>query len=307
MGRYVVRRLLQMIPVFFGVTFLLFLLMSVLGDPLNALTPAQRQNPAYTEYLTQEFNLDDPVIVQYLKYIWGILHGDFGTTFSGQSVSEIVIARMPVTITLALTAVLFEVVIGISVGIYAALKRGKWFDNLSLALALVLIAIPLFVLGFVLQWVFGVKLGWVAPSGISQGWPTSYILPAFVLASGSLAYVLRLTRQSLLETFNMDFMRTAKAKGLPQRTILRKYGLRNSLIPVVTFLGIELGTLMGGAVVTEGIFNIPGIGQQLYNSIRQNETVVVVGISTILVIVYLLTSLAVDVLYAVLDPRIRYE
>lgn len=307
MGRYVIRRLLQMIPVFFGTTFLLFLLMSVLGNPLNSLTPAQRQNPAYLEYLTTQFNLDDPVVVQYLKYIWGILHGDFGTTFSGESVSEIVLERMPVTITLAVTAIIIEVVLGISIGIYAALKRGKFFDNMSLALALVLIAIPLFVLGFVLQWVFGVKLGWVAPSGISQGWPTSYILPAFVLAAGSLAYVLRLTRQSLLETFNMDFMRTAKAKGLPNRTILRKYALRNSLIPVVTFLGIELGTLMGGAVVTEGIFNIPGIGQQLFSSIRQNETVVVVGISTILVIVYLLTSLAVDILYGVLDPRIRYE
>lgn len=307
MGRYVIRRLLQMIPVFFGTTFLLFLLMSVLGNPLNALTPAQRQNPAYMEYLTEQFNLDDPVVVQYLKYIWNILHGDFGTTFSGQSVTEIVLQRMPVTITLAVTAIIIEIILGISIGIYAALKRGKFFDNMSLALALILIAIPLFVLGFVLQWVFGVKLGWVAPSGISQGWPTSYILPAFVLAAGSLAYVLRLTRQSLLETFNMDFMRTAKAKGLPARTVLRKYGLRNSLIPVVTFLGIELGTLMGGAVVTEGIFNIPGIGQQLYSSIRQNETVVVVGISTILVIVYLLTSLAVDILYGVLDPRIRYE
>lgn len=307
MGRYVIRRLLQMIPVFIGTTFLLFLLMSVLGNPLNTLTPAQRRNPAYMEYLTEQFNLDDPVVVQYLKYMWGILHGDFGETFGGQSVIGIVIDRFPVTVTLALTAIAFEIVLGISIGVYAALKRGKFFDNMSLALALVLIAIPLFVLGFTLQWVFGVKLGWVKPAGISEGWPTSYILPAFVLAAGSLAYVLRLTRQSLLETFNMDFMRTAKAKGLPGRTILRKYGLRNSLIPVVTFLGIELGTLMGGAVVTEGIFNIPGIGQQLYTSIRQQETVVVVGISTILVLVYLLSSLAVDVLYAVLDPRIRYE
>ncbi len=307
MGRYVIRRLLQMIPVFFGTTFLLFLLMSVVGNPLNALTPAQKQNPAYIAYLTEQFNLDDPVIVQYLKYIGGILQGNFGQTFGGQSVWDIVVQRFPVTLTLAVTAIIIEIVLGISIGVYAALKRGKFFDNMSLALALILIAIPLFVLGFVLQWVFGVKLGWVAPSGISQGWPTSYILPAFVLAAGSLAYVLRLTRQSLLETFNLDFMRTAKAKGLPNRTILRKYGLRNSLIPVVTFLGIELGTLMGGAVVTEGIFNIPGIGQQLYTSIRQDETVVVVGISTILVIVYLLTSLIVDVLYAVLDPRIRYE
>ncbi len=307
MGRYVVRRLLQMIPVFFGSTFLIYFLMNALGDPLNTLSPQQRQNPAYMEYLTQSFNLDDPFIVQYLKYIWGVLHGDFGTTFSGESVWSIVVERFPVTFLLAVTAVAIEIVLGISIGIYAALKRGKWFDNVSLAVALVFIAIPLFVLGFTLQWLFGIKLGWVAPSGIAQGWPKSYIIPAFVLAAGSLAYVLRLTRQSLLETFNMDFMRTAKAKGLPSRTILRKYGLRNSLIPVVTFLGIELGTLMGGAVITEGIFNIPGIGQQLYTSIRQQEAVVVVGITTLLIIVYMLSSLLVDVLYAVLDPRIRYE
>ncbi|MGV1036149.1 MAG: ABC transporter permease [Candidatus Nanopelagicales bacterium] len=307
MGRYVIRRLLQMIPVFFGTTFLLFILMSVVGNPLNALTPAQRQNPAYIAYLTEQFNLNDPIIIRYFKYIGGIFTGDFGTTFSGQSVSGIIIERFPVTATLAVTAIIIEIVLGITVGVIAARRRGTWFDSTSLAVALILIAIPLFVLGFVLQWLFGIKLGWVAPSGISEGWPISYIIPAFVLAAGSLAYVLRLTRQSLLETMNADFMRTAKAKGLPPRTILRKYGLRNSLIPVVTFLGIELGTLMGGAVVTEGIFNIPGIGQALFSAIRQQDTVVVVGIGTVLVIVYLLSSLLVDVLYAVLDPRIRYE
>lgn len=307
MGRYVIRRLLQLIPVFFGATFLIYFLMNALGDPLNTLSPQQRQNPAYMAYLAEEFNLNDPFIVQYLKYIGGVLTGNFGTTFTGESVGEIVITRIPVTATLAGTAVVLEIVLGISIGVIAALRRGKFFDNASLALALLFIAIPTFVLAFTLQWLFGVKLGWIAPSGISAGWPTAYIVPAFVLAAGSLAYVLRLTRQSLLETFNADFMRTAKAKGLPSWTILRKYGLRNSLIPVVTFLGIEFGTLMGGAVVTEGIFNIPGIGQQLFTSIRQQEAVVVVGITTLLIIIYMLTSLLVDILYAVLDPRIRYE
>ena len=151
------------------------------------------------------------------------------------------------------------------------------------------------------------KLGWVAPAGIQDGWPKSYIVPAAVLASLSLAYALRLTRQSLLEAFNSDYVRTAKAKGLPPGTVLRKYSLRNSLIPVVTFLGADLATLMGGAVITEGIFNIPGIGQQLYQSIRLHESVVVVGIVTVLVIIYLFANLIVDLLYGVLDPRIRYE
>ncbi len=307
MGRYIARRLLQLIPVFFGATFIIYFLMNALGNPLNTLSPQQRRNPAYLEYLSESFNLDDPFIVQYLKYIWGVLHGDLGTTFSGESVASIVAERFPVTVTLALTAVAIEIVLGISIGVFVAVRRGSFLDDMSLVVALVLIAIPLFVLGFTLQWLFGVKLGWVAPSGISQGWPTSYLIPAFVLAAGSLAYVLRLTRQSVIETSSLDFMRTARAKGLPTRTILRKYGLRNSLIPVVTFLGIEVGTLMGGAVITEGIFNIPGIGQQLYTSILQREAVVVVGITTLLVIVYMLTSLVVDVLYAALDPRIRYE
>ena len=129
MGRYVIRRLIQMIPVFFGTTLLLFLLMSVVGNPLNALTPAQKQNPAYIAYLNEQFNLDDPVIVQYFKYIWNVLHGDFGQTFGGQSVWDIVVQRFPVTVTLAVTAVVIEIVLGISIGIYAAIKKGKWFDN----------------------------------------------------------------------------------------------------------------------------------------------------------------------------------
>jgi peptide/nickel transport system permease protein/oligopeptide transport system permease protein len=159
----------------------------------------------------------------------------------------------------------------------------------------------------VAQYIFGVKLGWFPPAGIAQGWPQSYIMPAGVLAAMSLAYVLRLTRYKLLETAGADYMRTAKAKGLTQGRILRRYSLRNSLIPVVTFLGADLGALFGGAVVTEGIFNLPGVGQQLYASIRLQETAVVVGFVTIIVLIFLLMSLLVDVLYALLDPRIRYE
>lgn len=307
MGRYVIRRLLQMIPVFFGVTFVMYFLMFALGDPLANLSAGKQKNPAYEAFLTEQFNLDDPFIVQYLKYLQGILTGDFGTTFVGKSVTDIFMERWPVTLTLGLTAFAIEIVLGIGMGIIAARRKGGIFDRMALGGTLVVISIPVFVMGFVVQYVFGVKLGWFPPAGIAAGWPTSYVLPAFVLAALSLAYVLRLTRYKLLETFGADFMRTAKAKGLPDRTILRKYGLRNSLIPVVTFLGADLGALLGGAVVTEGIFNVPGIGQQLYASIRLQETAVVVGFVTIIVIVFLLMSLLVDVLYAFLDPRIRYE
>ena len=269
--------------------------------------PAKQKNPAYEAFLTEQFNLDDPFIVQYFKYLGGILTGDFGSTFVGKPVSEIFLERWPVTLKLGLTAFVLEMVLGITIGVIAARRKGGVFDQMSLASTLVVISIPVFVLGFVAQYVFGVKLGWLPPAGIADGWPTSYIMPAFVLAALSLAFVLRLTRYKLLETFGADFMRTAKAKGLPDRTIMRKYGLRNSLIPVVTFLGADLGALLGGAVITEGIFNLPGIGQQLYPSIRLQETAVVVGFVTIIVIIFLLMSLLVDVLYAFLDPRIRYE
>jgi oligopeptide transport system permease protein len=307
MGRYVVRRLLQLIPVFFGATLLMYFLMFSLGDPLQNLSAGKQKNPAYEAYLTEQFHLNDPFIVQYLKYIGGVLTGDFGTTFAGKPVSEIFIERFPVTLTLGLTAFVIEIILGISLGIVAARQKGRWSDKTLLALTLVVISIPVFVLGFVAQYIFGVKLGWLPPAGIADGWPISYIMPAFVLASLSLAYVLRLTRSKLLETFNADFMRTAKAKGLPQRTITRRYALRNSLIPVITYLGTDLGGLLAGAVVTETIFNIPGIGQQLATSIRLQETPVVVGFVTIIVIIFNLSNLLVDILYAYLDPRIRYE
>lgn len=307
MGRYVIRRLLQMIPVFFGVTFAMYFLMFALGDPIENLGAGKQKNPAYEAFLIEEFNLDDPFIVQYLKYLQGILTGDFGSTFTGKPVSEIFVERWPVTLQLGLTAFVIEIVLGIGIGILAARRKGGLVDRVSLASTLVVISIPVFVLGFVVQYTFGVKLGWFPPAGIQAGWPTSYILPASVLAALSLAYVLRLTRYKLLETYGADFMRTARAKGLPERTILRKYGLRNSLIPVVTFLGADLGALLAGAVVTEGIFNLPGIGNQLYTSIRLQETAVVVGFVTIIVLIFLLMSLLVDLLYAFLDPRIRYE
>ncbi len=308
MGRYAIRRILQMIPVFFGTTFLIYALMFALpGDPVRNLTIGKQTNPVYLDYIREQFNLNEPFIMQYLHYLQGILTLNFGKTFNGTPVLEIFQQRWPVSVTLALTAFGLEVLFGIGFGIWAAVRKGKIFDHLSLTGTLIVVAVPVFVLGYVAQWLFGVKLGWVAPAGIQDGWPKSYIVPAAVLASLSLAYALRLTRQSLLEAFNSDYVRTAKAKGLPPGTVLRKYSLRNSLIPVVTFLGADLATLMGGAVITEGIFNIPGIGQQLYQSIRLHESVVVVGIVTVLVIIYLIANLIVDLLYGLLDPRIRYE
>ncbi|MFF1478840.1 ABC transporter permease [Streptomyces sp. NPDC058301] len=308
MGRFVVRRILQAIPVLIGVTFLIFYLVFALkGDPIQALAGEKRADPNIAAMLREQYHLNDPKIVQYWHYISGVFTGDLGTTYTGRSISEIVSERFPITLELALTAFGIEAVIGIVAGIFAALKKGKFLDNLVLISTLLLISIPVFVLGNVLQLEFGVKWKITPVAGVDDGWPTSYVLPAFVLASTSMAYIARLTRASMMESIRADYVRTAIAKGLPRRRVIGIHTLRNSLIPVVTFLGMDLGALMGGAIITERVFNLPGIGGQLAQSVYLRERPVVVGIVTLLVLIYLVANLVVDLLYAVLDPRIRYE
>jgi len=307
MGRYVARRLLQAIPVFFGTTFMIFALVFALpGDPIRALSGDKPISPAVYAELQDRYNLNDPLLVQYGKYMGGLVQLDFGQDFRGREVSEIMSERFPVTIKLALVAFGFEILIGILAGVLAALRRGSYIDNLVLLTTTMVVSIPVFVLGFTAQVVLGVKLGLFPIAGLSQGW-YSYLLPGLVLGALSLAYVARLTRTSLVENLRADYVRTATAKGLSRKRVVGRHALRNSLIPVITYLGVDLGALMGGAIVTEGIFNIPGVGQQVFQSIRSQEGPVVVGIVTALVLVFIVANLIVDLLYAVLDPRIRYE
>lgn len=307
MGRYIIRRLLQFIPVFIGATFLIFAMVFALpGDPIRALAGERPMPESVRETLRQEYNLDDSLPVQYVKYIGGVVQGDFGTDFRGREVTEIMKERIPRTARLALVAFTFELVVGISAGVLAGIRQKGFFDNLVLVSTLIVIAIPIFVLGFVAQLTFGVRLGWFPVAGIQEGW-YSYILPGLVLGSVSLAYVARLTRASLTENLRADYVRTAKAKGLAPRRVTGVHTLRNSLIPVVTFLAVDLGALLGGAIVTESVFNIPGLGNEVFSAIVRQEGTVVVGITTFLVIVYMIINLCVDVMYAVLDPRIRYE
>jgi oligopeptide transport system permease protein len=236
-----------------------------------------------------------------------LVQGDFGQTSSGLSVAEQMAQAWPTTLKLALLAIFFEIIIGITAGVLAGLRRGGFIDNLILVSTLFVVSIPIFVIGFVLQYIVGIRLGWF-PATVSAD-PTLYelILPAFVLGSVSLAYVARLTRTSIVENLRADFVRTALAKGLPRGRIVGVHTLRNSLIPVITYIGVDFGQLLGGAVVTEGIFNVKGVGGLLFTSIRTREGAVVTGVITVLVLIYLLVSLLVDLLYAVLDPRIRYE
>jgi peptide/nickel transport system permease protein/oligopeptide transport system permease protein len=314
MGRYVIRRLLQAIPVLLGATLLIFAIVFALpGDPIQALAGEKRLDPAVADVLRDQYHLNDPLLLQYWYYLSGVLlHGDFGTTFSRIPVSQIMAGRFQVTLNLALTALVMEAIIGVGLGLWAALRRGKASDSAILASTLLLISVPTLVTGFVLQLIFGVKLKqWTGNdifpvAGLSAGY-RSYLLPGFVLAGTSIAYLTRLTRTSLVETLRADYIRTATAKGLSRGRVVGRHGLRNALIPLVTYLGADLGNLMGGAVITETIFNLPGIGNLLYNSILLREQPVVVGIVTILVLIYILANLVVDLLYAVLDPRIRYE
>lgn len=307
MARFVVRRLLLAIPVIIGATFFVFFLVYALpGDPIRALAGDRPLPPGVVAQLRAEYNLDDPLVVQYLKYVGGLLQGDFGTDFSGRQVSETIGLRLPVTVQLALTALVIEAVIGLIAGVLAAIRRNGFLDNLVLVSTTFLVSIPVFVLGYTVQFFFGVQWGIVPISGTNQGL-LSYIAPGFVLASTSLAYVARLTRTSLVENLRNDYVRTARAKGLPERTVVGKHALRNSLIPVVTFLGADLGALLSGAIVTEGVFNLPGLGRAVFDGVRSQEGALVVGISTFFILVYILANLLVDVLYAALDPRIRLD
>lgn len=307
MGRYIIRRLLQFIPVFFGATFLIYAaVFAIPGDPIRALFGDRAVSPATLQALREQYNLNDPLLVQYWKYITGVFQGDLGVSFRGREVSSIIADAFPVTLRLALMAFAIELVIGVLAGVLAGLRKGSFMDNAVRIGTILLVSIPVFVLGYTAQLILGVELGWFPIAGIREGW-MSYVLPGMVLAALDLAFVARLTRTSLVENLRADYVRTAVAKGLKRSRVVGRHTLRNSLIPVVTYLGISLGTLMIGAIVTEGVFNLPGIGRATFQATLSQENSVVVGIVTVLVIVFMISNLIVDLLYALLDPRIRYE
>ena len=308
MLRYIGRRLLQTIPVFFGATFLIFAMVYLMpGDPVAALGGDRGLSEAAAAQIRAQYNLDKPFWMQYLLYLKGVFTLDFGTAFNGQKVTSIMANAFPTTAWLALYALTIETILGIGLGVIAGMRRGKWFDSTILVVSLLLISVPTFVLGFVLQYVLGVQLAILPTTASASVDIKSLTMPAMVLGGVSLAYVIRLTRQSVSENVSADYVRTARAKGLSNGVVMTRHILRNSLIPVATFIGGDLGALMGGAIITEGIFNIHGVGGTLWNAIIKGEPQTVVSVTTVLVLVYIIANLIVDLLYAVLDPRIRYE
>jgi oligopeptide transport system permease protein len=308
MGRYVLRRLLQLIPVFIGSTFLIYALVWALpGDPFAGKCGQRACPQPYVDMMTAKYNLNDSLVVQYFKYLGNLFSGDFGETFSGNSIGQMVADAAPITIRLAVIAVIIEAVIGIGAGILTGLRGKGFLDNLVLLSTLFLISLPVFVTGIVLQLVLAGEWGIINPSVSADATVGELIVPGFVLGSLSMAYIARLTRASISENRRADFVRTAIAKGQPNRRVVGVHLLRASVIPVITFLGTDLGALMGGAIVTEGVFNINGLGGLVFRGIQEKDGATVTGIVVLLVIVYLLMSLVVDLMYAVLDPRIRYD
>lgn len=306
MATYIVRRILQMIPVLLGTTFIIYAMVYSLGDPTVGRCGERPCPPAYVAAFRAEYNLDDPLLLQYFLYMGKIFTGDLGTSFNGVSIAAELATRWPITLKLAVIALIVEAVIGMIAGVLAGLGKGGFLDNLVFVSTLAIISIPVFVLGSVAQLIFGVRLAWFPPTATAGTWE-QLLLPGIVLGTLSMAYVARLTRNSLVENLGADYVRTAKAKGLTWRRTVGLHTLRNSMIPVVTYLGADVGALMGGAIVTERIFNVQGIGGYIYQSINSKDGAAIVATVTLLVLIYLFMSLLVDLLYGLLDPRISHD
>jgi oligopeptide transport system permease protein len=306
---FVLRRVVGMIPLLVGATFVIFAAVYALpGDPIRAIAgPTAEISPATRAALTEEYHLDDPLLVQYGYYLSGVLRGDLGVDLRDRPVFELVESAWPVTLQLGLTAWALMAVLGVGLGAVAAMRRGGLVDWGVLGLTTLIVGVPYFVVAYVLQIVVGVQLGWLPSSGVRDGWPVSYLLPAVCLALFGVPELARLTRTSIIENRSADFVDTAVAKGLPPRLVMLRHILRNSLVPVVSVLGLALGFLMSGAILVEGIFNVPGLGFTLFTGIRQQNGPVVVGISTLMVFIFLALNLVVDIVCGLLDPRISLD
>lgn len=306
MLKYTLKRLLALIPVIIGVTFLIYFIMSFSpGDPARM----QLGNAATEEsvaQLRQEMGLDQPVLVQYVRYMGGLLRGELGTSYiTGQPVIKEIAACFPYTVKLALLAMALAVLISVPIGILSAMRQNSLLDGLSMVFALLGISMPPFWLGLMMILLFSVTLGWL-PSGGSVGW-TSYIMPAITVAVASMAVIARTTRSSMLEVIRQDYIRTARAKGVPRRAVIRRHAMRNAMIPTVTAIGLEIGTALGGAVLTETVFSWPGIGRLCYTAITQKNTPMVLACTLIFSVCFSIVNLAVDILYAYIDPRIKSQ
>ena len=306
MTAYVLRRLLQMVPVVFGITLIVFLLVRSAGDPVVLLLP-EDATQEQIELLRTSLGLDRPVMEQYVRYLGNLVRGDFGTSirFRNQDAFEITIERLPATLQLAAAALLVAIVISLPAGIIAATNRNRWPDRLASTLSVVGEAMPNFWLGIMLILVFSVQFGLFPVSG--RGTLAHLALPALTLGTALAALLTRLMRSSLLEVLNQDYVRTATAKGLRRRVVLTKHALRNALLSYVTVLGLQVASLMAGAVVTEQVFAWPGIGLLAIQAINSRDMAIIQTVVIIASLVVMFANLIVDVVYSLIDPRITYS
>jgi|YelNatPaOPRAMG01_1025707.scaffolds.fasta_scaffold00315_14 peptide/nickel transport system permease protein len=306
MINYIIRRLFLTIPTIIGIITITFLLMYVVpGDPVRILM-GQRGDPATIAMIRKEMGLDDPIMTQYFRFLWNILRGNFGRSYAtNRLVLPEILSRFPATLKLALASMVIATTIGIGAGIVSATKQYSFFDYSSMVIALMGVSAPVFWVGLLLMWIFGYSLGWLPISG--YGGITYLILPAITLGVRPAAYIARMTRSSFLEILRQDYIRTARAKGLSERRVIYVHTLRNTLITVVTILGMEFAGLLSGAVLTETIFAWPGIGRLSVDAIMKRDHPMVQGTVLFTAIIFIFANLIVDISYAFLDPRIRYE
>jgi len=305
MAKYVLKRLLLMIPTLLSVAFAIFGLMSLTEIDPGRLLLGDAASQADVDAKNHEFGLDKPVPVQFFDYIKNIIfHGDFGKSwFSQKTVGAEILNRVPMSVKLALLAMLCSVIVGVPLGILSAVKQYTFIDTFARLFAMIFAAFPSFWMGLMLLLVFSLRLGWLPTTGAET--LAHFVLPVIALGVPHAASLLRLTRSSMLETIRADYIRTARAKGVPNAVVITKHALRNALLPIITQCGMTFGAMLGGSVVTEKVFAMPGIGTKLVDSIKQCDVPLVVGSCLLISAMYSLVMLAVDLLYAFVDPRIK--
>jgi peptide/nickel transport system permease protein len=309
MSRYLLSRIGQLFPVLLIISVVVFTIMHLLpGDPAELMLAGAEGGaitPERLAELKEQMGLNDPLVVQYLRFIGGAVTGDLGESIRFRTpVTELILDRFGSTIALAVTGLLLSLVIGLPLGMVAAVRQNSWVDTFAMGFAYLGASMPVYWVGLVLILLFSFNLGWFPPAG-SDGWRT-LVLPALTLGLVSAGVISRLIRSSMVEVLSEDYIRAARAKGLNQRLILWRHGLKNALIPVITMLGLQFGAMLAGTVVIETVFSRPGIGRLVVTAILQKDYPVVQGCIVFLATVYLLVNLAVDLAYAWLDPRIRY-
>lgn len=305
MSRYLQQRLALAVPTILLTSVVVFLMLHLIpGDPASIYVGENQATPERLEEIRHAMGLDRPLYVQYMDYVWGALRGDLGRSLqTNQPVTSEIRARLPNTVKLALTAMAIAMVVGVGLGLLAALKHNSWLDTLSMSVALLGVSMPIFWLALLLIMFFSVRLQWLPAT--SQPGLKGLILPAVSLALLSAATLARLVRSSMLEVLSQDYLITARAKGLPARTVALRHGLRNALIPIITVMGLQFGALLSGAVITETIFARPGLGKLVVDSIQNKDFPMVQGTILVLATVYIVMNLLVDLSYALIDPRIR--